>query len=90
MPVRPWASQICHSPVTVTGISGRGQSLRRGDAIYRDQAGTPIESDPPQVAGKIPPLNLKARAAESGQGIVVISDMHHAVAADGSVRFIKN
>ncbi len=27
----------------------------------------------------MPPLNLKARAAEIGQGIVVTSDMHHAV-----------
>lgn len=60
-------------------MEGAIKSLRRGDAIYRDQAGTPIESDPPEIAGKIPPLNLKARAAEIGQGIVVISDMHHAV-----------
>ncbi len=60
-------------------MEGAIKSLRRGDAIYRDQAGTPIESDPQEVARKIPPLNLKARAAEIGQGIVVISDMHHAV-----------
>jgi hypothetical protein len=60
-------------------LEGAIKSLRRGDALYRDQAGTPIECDPPEVAGNIPPLNLKARAAEIGQGIVVISDMHHAV-----------
>jgi hypothetical protein len=67
-------------------MEGAIKSLRRGDAIYRYQAGTPIESDPPEVAGKIPPLNLKARAAEIGQGIVVISDMHHAVDWDAVFR----
>lgn len=60
-------------------LEGAINALRRGEAIYRDQAGTPIESDPQECAGKIPPLNLKARADEIGQGIVVISDMHHAV-----------
>ena len=60
-------------------VEGAINALRRGEAIYRDQAGTPIECDPPECAGKVPPLNLRARAAEIGQGIVVISDMHHAV-----------
>jgi len=60
-------------------LEGAINALRRGEAIYRDQAGTPIEIDPPECAGKIEPLNLKARAAEIGQGIVVISDMHHEV-----------
>lgn len=60
-------------------LEGAIKSLRRGEAIYRDQVGTPIECDPPECAGKIPPLNLSTRAAEVGQGIVVISDMHHAV-----------
>lgn len=60
-------------------LEGAINALRRGEAIYRDQAGTPIESDPPECAGKISPLNLRVRAAEIGQGIVVISDMHHAV-----------
>lgn len=60
-------------------LGGAINALRRGEAIYRDQGGTPIESDPPECAGKLPPLNLVARAAEIGQGIVVISDMHHAV-----------
>jgi hypothetical protein len=60
-------------------LEGAINALRRGEAIYRDQAGTPIESDPPECVGKIPPLNFTARAAEIGQGIVVISDMHHAV-----------
>jgi hypothetical protein len=60
-------------------LEGAINALRRGEAIYRDQAGTPIESDPQECVGKIPPLNLKVRAAEIGQGIVVISDMHHAV-----------
>jgi hypothetical protein len=60
-------------------LEGAVNALRRGEAIYRDQGGTPLESDPPECAGKIPPLKLKARAAEIGQGIVVISDMHHAV-----------
>lgn len=60
-------------------LEGAINALRRGEAIYRDQIGTPIENDPPEYAGKIPPLNLKARIAEVGQGIVVISDMHHAV-----------
>ena len=54
-------------------------ALRRGEAIYRDQAGTPIESDLQECFGNIPPLNLKARAAEIGQDIVVVSDMHHIV-----------
>jgi hypothetical protein len=60
-------------------LEGAINVLRRGEAIYRDQAGTPIESDPPECAGKVPPLNLTMRAAEVGEGIVVISDMHHAV-----------
>lgn len=60
-------------------LEGAINALRRGEAIYRDQAGTPIESDPSECVGKIPALNLTARAAEIGQGIVVISDMHHAV-----------
>ena len=60
-------------------LEGAINALRRGEAIYPDQGGTPIERDPPECAGKVPPLNLSARAAEIGQGIVVISDMHHAV-----------
>lgn len=60
-------------------LEGSINALCRGEAIYRDQAGTPIETDPPECAGKIGSLNLKARAAEIGQGIVVISDMHHQV-----------
>jgi hypothetical protein len=60
-------------------LEGAINALRRGEAIYRDQAGTPIECDPPECAGTIPPLNLKERAAFVGQGIVLISDMHHAV-----------
>ena len=63
----------------IAQLAGAINALRRGETIYRDHAGTPIESDPQECAGKIPPLNLKARAAEIGQGIVVISDMHHAV-----------
>lgn len=60
-------------------LEGAINALRRGETIYRDQDGTLIETDPPECTGRIPPLNLKARAAEIGQGIVVISDMHHAV-----------
>lgn len=60
-------------------LEGAINALRRGETIYRDQGGMPIECDPPEHAGKVPALNLSARAAEIGQGIVVISDMHHAV-----------
>ena len=35
-------------------LEGAINALRRGEAIYRDQAGTPIESDPPECVGKIP------------------------------------
>ena len=68
-------------------LEGAIKALRRGEAIYRDQAGTPIEIDPPQCAGKFGPLNLKARVGEIGQGIVVISDMHHEV--DWEAVFLK-
>ena len=40
-----------------------------------EEAGGPAE----ECAGNVESLNLKARAAEIGQGIVVISDMHHQV-----------
>lgn len=53
--------------------------LRAGEQIYRAADGSPLEVDPPEVADHAEPLNLRERAAQIGQGIVVVSDMHEGV-----------
>jgi hypothetical protein len=59
-------------------LEGAIKMLRAGEHIYRAD-GSPIEIDPAQVIGHVEPLNLRERAAEIGQGIVLISDMHEEV-----------
>jgi hypothetical protein len=59
-------------------LEGAIKTLRAGEQIYRAE-GSPIEIDPAQVIGHVEPLNLQERAAEIGQGIVLISDMHEEV-----------
>jgi len=60
-------------------LEGAIKALLAGQRVYRDPAGTPLEADPPEVAGQVKPLNLRERAAQIGQGIVLISDMHEEV-----------
>jgi hypothetical protein len=55
------------------------KALRAGNPIYRLADGKSVEVDPPECAGAVEPLNLKERAGQIGQGIVVISEMHHKV-----------
>jgi hypothetical protein len=60
-------------------LEGAIKVLRVGETVYRSAYGTPLAADPPELAGHLEPLNLRERAAQIGQGIVVISDMHEAV-----------
>jgi len=62
-------------------LSGAIKALAAGETIYRIEDGTNIEIDPPlpELLGIVEPLNLKERANQIGQGIVVISDMQEGV-----------
>jgi len=62
-------------------LEGAIKALRAGKTVYRIEDGTPIEVDPPipGLKDKVEPLNLRKRANEIGQGIVLISDMHDSV-----------
>jgi hypothetical protein len=60
-------------------LEGAIKVLRAGGTICRAADGTPLEADPPELAGKVEPLNLRERAAQVGQGIVLISDTHEEV-----------
>jgi hypothetical protein len=59
-------------------LVGAITKLKAGVQVYRNGGG-PIEEDLPEVAAVAEPLNLKERANQLGQGIVVISDMHEGV-----------
>ena len=62
-------------------LKGAIDNLREGKTIYRTKGGTSIEVDPPMpdLVGVVEPLNLRERASQIGQGIVLISDMHEGV-----------
>jgi hypothetical protein len=59
-------------------LEGAIKMVRAGEHIYRAD-GSSIEIDPAQIIGPVEPLSLRQRAAEIGQGIVLISDMHEEV-----------
>lgn len=58
-------------------LKGAINALRRGERIYRNQAGTSIANNPPECVGEVTALNLDARAARISQSIMVTSGMHH-------------
>ncbi len=65
--------------VGIRQLEGAIKTLLAGETIYRATDGTPVEVDPPELDGQVEPLNLRERATQVGQGIVLISDMHHKV-----------
>ncbi len=53
---------------------GAIKKLQAGTRLYRPD-GSKLEDDPPEVAAVVEPLNLRQRANQVGQGIVLVSEM---------------
>lgn len=67
-----------HVLKAVGQLAGAVKRLKRGDEVLRCD-GSPLQADPPTVAGLVEPIDLLGRAQQVGHAIVVLSDMHPSV-----------
>jgi hypothetical protein len=65
----------------ISQLKGAIRLLKAGTPVSRGRGGESIEIDPPmpELREVVEPLNLRERANEVGNGIVLVSDMHHRV-----------